>query len=289
MKPKSYIPIYSIDAFKNEEHQLPFQIELFDANRHFDVLYPHKHDFFEILYLTKGSGIHEIDFVEYEIKSNMMFFLSPGQVHNINTSSDVEGFIFLFTSDFYLFNKQNENRLLELPFFYNLSNETPPLCVNNQYEAQFMTTIFSEGIRAFNRNDEYRHETIEALLDLLLVTCERLYPIEQQESKKGKLLVKQFQQLIEQKYDQNMSVSNYAQLLNVTANHLTETVRKITGEKSIDLIKRRTLLEAQKLLTYTDLTITEIAYQLNFKDHSYFARVFKRYFGTSPAEYKKKK
>ena len=285
---ENQIPIYSIDTFKNSAHARPYQIEVFDTHRHFDVIYPHKHDFFEILFLTKGSGIHEIDFIQHEIKENTIFFLSPGQVHNISTSDDVQGYILLFTSDFYLFNKQNKNKLLELPFFYNHSDYTLPLHFSNENEAAFITSIFAKGVEDFNLNDEFSTELIEALLDLILVSCERLYPKTKQISgSKGNLLTKRFLQLIEENYQQNLSVSDYAEFLNVSANHLTETVKKITGQKSNDLIKNRILLEAKKLLTYTDLTVSEVAFELNFKDQSYFSRVFKRYFGHSPQTFKK--
>lgn len=267
-------------------HERPYQVEIFDANRHFDVIYPHKHDFFEILFLTKGSGIHEIDFQNHEIKENTIFFLSPGQVHDIKTSGDVQGFIFLFTSEFYLFNKQNKNRILELPFFYNISNDTPPLHIEDKNDIVFIHSLFERGTHSFSNNSENSDEVIEAILDLLLVTCESLYPYKADiTGHKGKLLVKRFQQLIEENFQFNYNVSHYADLLNVSANHLTETVRKVTGQKSNDLIKSRTLLEAKKLLKFTDLTISEVAFQLNFKDQSYFSRVFKRYFGHSPKEF----
>jgi len=63
MKSKSeYIPVYSLHNFSSsDDGSKQFQIEVFDANRHFSVKYPHRHDFFEVLYLSKGSGFHIID------------------------------------------------------------------------------------------------------------------------------------------------------------------------------------------------------------------------------------
>ena len=64
---KNHIPVYSLDKFNvAEEQSSQYQVEVFDANRHFSVSYPHKHDFYEVLYLSEGSGFHIIDSNEAE-------------------------------------------------------------------------------------------------------------------------------------------------------------------------------------------------------------------------------
>src|SRR5210317_2576986 len=110
------IPVYSLHNFSSsgKESQL-FQVEIFDANRHFSVEYPHRHDFFEVLYLSKGSGFHVIDGNKYKITPPCAFFMSPGQAHKIEFSNDIEGYIFIFTAEFYLINRNNQNRLIEFP------------------------------------------------------------------------------------------------------------------------------------------------------------------------------
>lgn len=113
------IPIYTIKNFAQTSNQsILYQVERFDITRDFKVTYPHRHDnFFEILFLTHGKGSHTIDFQQYEVKPYSVFFLSPGQIHELDLHPDVCGYIFLFTSDFYCFNKTETNKLFELPFF----------------------------------------------------------------------------------------------------------------------------------------------------------------------------
>ncbi len=132
MENKTQIPVYSLDKFKskNDKRNL-YQVELFDANRHFQVSYPHKHDFYEILYLSKGSGYHIIDSNKYEIRPPCIFFLSPGQAHKVELSDDIDGYIFIFTSEFYLLNQKNKNRLLEFPFFFSVEQINPPIYLRN--------------------------------------------------------------------------------------------------------------------------------------------------------------
>lgn len=284
---KKSIPLYSIDRFQNKsDHPKPYKIELFDKNRDFKVTYPHRHDFYEILFLTQGSGIHTIDFQEYQVKPNSVFFLSPGQIHSLQLSQDIQGYIFVFTSEFYLLNKQDKNKLLELPFFYNIANSYRPLYLDNS-DASPIVDFFKKAIDENDKNMDDSPDFIRSILDILLITFSRLYPVDSNEkSKKSNLLVKRFKQLIEEKFHENKSVKEYADLLAVTPNHLSETVKTLTGRTSTDLINDKMILEVKRMLMHTDLTVSEVAYQLNFADQSYFSRYFKKNTGLTPIEFR---
>ncbi|PIB35596.1 hypothetical protein BFP72_09425 [Reichenbachiella sp. 5M10] len=281
------IPIYSLDKFKPVAGSaLPFQVEVFDANRHFEVQYPHRHDFFEVLFLTQGSGIHVIDSNEYEIKPPCVFFLSPGQTHKLELSKDVDGYIFLFTAEFYLLDRSNKNKLLEFPFFFNLKQENPPLLLVEESDTQFLKGLFRQGAKVME--EEKSQEFANSLLDLILNTCERLYPREQRAIAKGKghLMVKRFRELIEEKYQLNLSIKQYAEELNVTENHLTHTVKELTGKTSKELVFDKQVLEIKRLLKHSDLSVSEISMQLGFKDQSYFSKFFKKFTGQTPNAYR---
>lgn len=284
---KKSVPLYSIDQFqKKSDQKKQYEIEVFHKNRDFKVSYPHRHDFYEILFLTEGSGTHTIDLDEHIIKPNTIFFLSPGQIHDLVLSQDIKGFIFLFTAEFYLINKQDQNKLLELPFFYHISGNSLPLYLKKEEAANFID-LFEQAIEENKNNQDDSSEIIRSLLDILLVKCKRCYPIDVDEkSKKSNLLVKRFKQLIEEKYQENLSVKEYAELLSVTANHLSETVKNLTGRTPTDLINDKMILEIKRLLIHTELTVSEIAFQLHFVDQSYFSRYFKKQTGISPGDFR---
>lgn len=283
------IPIYNIGNFAQKSNAIIlYQVELFDRSRDFKVTYPHRHDnFFEILFLTKGNGTHTIDFQQYEVKPNSVFFLSPGQIHELDLSPDVQGYIFLFTSDFYLFNKTEINKLVELPYFFHETLASPPLYLENNLEISELENWFKKACIENNSTQLDKNEVVRAYLDLILVFCKRKYiqPLGIDEKlQKGRLLVKKFKQLIEQHCSENLSIKQYADLLFVTPSHLSEIVKSITGRTSTDLINDRMVLEIKRLLKYSDLTITEIAYKLNFSDQSYFAKYVKKLTGFAPKE-----
>jgi AraC family transcriptional regulator, transcriptional activator of pobA len=259
-------------------------------NRHFSVKYPHRHDFFEVLYLSRGSGFHIIDGNKYEIQPPCVFFMSPGQAHKIEFSSDIEGYIFIFTSEFYLINQSNQNRLIEFPFFFSIRQENRPLILESSEDIVFLETLFKKGIAEIAKGENYSVELLRSVLDLILTSCAILYKTDENllTKSKGNVVVKRFLQLVEENFQNNLSVNEYADKLAITPNHLTQTVNQLTGKTSSQIIKSKQVLEIKRLLVHTNLTVTEIANQLNFPDQSYFTKFFKRETGFSPLQYRSK-
>ncbi|MCK3685468.1 AraC family transcriptional regulator [Maribellus sp. YY47] len=284
------IPVYSLRSFsKQERESQQFQVEVFDAHRHFSVKYPHRHDFFEVLYLAKGTGFHVIDGNKYEIKPPCVFFMSPGQAHKIEFSHDIEGFIFIFTPEFYLIDYNNPNRLIEFPFFFTIRQDNPPLLLQNNADVLFIESLFKKGIAELERSEGFSIELLRSLLDLILHFCAASYATDESIlSGKGHVIVKKFYQLVEENYAKNLSVAQYADLMALTPNHLTQTVTRLTGKTSSEIIKAKQILEIKRLLVHTGLSVSEIAVQLNFADQSYFAKFFKRETGLSPMQYRAK-
>ena len=284
----SNIPIYGLDNFSssNNPHK-GFQVEVFDANRHFSVEYPHRHDFYEVLYLSGGSGYHIIDSNKYKIEPPCVFFMTPGQTHKLELSQDIDGYIFLFARDFYLLNQSDKNKLLSFPFFHAVTRQNPPLLLSNTEDNIFLKNLFIRGsnyVKSFTATDEI----IRSLLDLILLTCTQLYPREYNvlPNNKGHITVKKFMLLIEVNYQQNLKVNDYANMLSITANHLTQLVKQITGKTTNEILQEKNILEIKRQLLYTNLTVTEIASQMNFADQSYLTKYFKKCTGQTPLQYR---
>jgi AraC-like DNA-binding protein/mannose-6-phosphate isomerase-like protein (cupin superfamily) len=289
MDKTNQIPVYSLQAFSSPERQSQqFQVELFDAKRHFQVKYPHRHDFFEVLFLHHGSGFHVIDSNKYEIKPPCMFFLSPGQAHKLELSHDIDGYIFIFTSDFYQLDRSNQNRLIEFPFFYTIHQNNPPLLFNDWEDVTFLDSVFKKAITLVENKAIENPELFRSFLDLILNYSANLYPIDENLLVKGKghLLVKRFYQLLEEKYRENLTVNDYASHLSVTPNHLTQTLKLLTGKTSLEVIKSKQLMEIKRLLVHTNLGVSEISNLMNFADQSYFTKFFKRETGMLPLLYR---
>ena len=95
-----------------------------------------------------------------------------------------------------------------------------------------------------------------------------------------------FKSLLNKKYKEITSVNDFANLLNITPNYLNIIVKETTGLTANELLHKRIILEAKRLLINNQLDIVQIAFELGFKDGSYFARFFKRSTGLSPTEFR---
>lgn len=282
------IPVYSLQSFiQKNAYNTYFQIEPFDANRHFQVAYPHRHDFYELLFLHTGSGFHIIDSNTYEIKPPCVFFLSPGQAHKLELSKDVEGYIFLFTTEFYALFDFNKNKLLEFPFFFSVEQSNPPLYIKNNSDYTFFKELF---IRAFSESNtsQPNMEVIHAILQLLLLSCNQLYTKNTKEftPKKSQIIVKKFLLALEETYIYNYNIDFYAKQLAITSNHLSQIVKQITGKSTISIIQEKRLIEIKRLLLHTDMSIGHIAEHLYFNDISYMTKFFKKYMKITPLLYR---
>ena len=151
---------------------------------------------------------------EYEIKPPCLFFLSPGQAHKLELSKDINGYIFIFTNEFYLLDKSNKNKLLEFPFFFTVDQQNSPLFIESEKDKEFLISLFKRGTRIM-KSGEHDDDTIHAILDLILCTCAELYPeeIKVGEKQKSHVLVKRFREVLEENYHNNPSIKELAETI----------------------------------------------------------------------------
>lgn len=102
----------------------------------------------------------------------------------------------------------------------------------------------------------------------------------------GSSLARRFEALIEQHYRQHLGIGEYAGLLGVSPTHLSRVMKQATGRPASAAISERVMREARRNLTYSNLSISEIAYQLGFTDPAYFSRVFARETGQPPSAFR---
>ena len=110
--------------------------------------------------------------------------------------------------------------------------------------------------------------------------------IENPDRSRAKEYFTQFTQLLGQHYKHERSVGFYARQLCITPKYLTTLIKRISGKSASEWIDSFVILEAKTLLKYSDMSVQEIAYALNFPNQSFFGSYFKRNTGMSPSHYK---
>lgn len=243
--------------------------------------FPHRHNFYMICLIIKGSGTHIIDFEKIDIKANRVFFLKPEQVHFWEVQPKSELAVVQFSEDFMteLFN------VINIPSI-NTSFES---FIDLQPE---IASLFFEIIKKIEyenvQNKLNSTKIIQANIFILLSEIERLIKSDLiQRTKSNKyIILDSFKNLLNKKRKELTSVNEYANLLSITPNYLNIIVKETTGLTANELIQKRIILEAKRLLINIHLDIAQIAFELGFKDASYFARFFKRSTGLSPTQFR---
>ncbi len=287
------IPNNYIDTLELIWNELPVNFA-FATMEQLDILSdgiadePHRHNYYTVIWPTKSGGKHIIDFKEYSIIKDRIFFVSPFQVHQVITEREPTGFVLLFTPDFLSKHSINENFISNLKLFKK-ADETPPLEISQQ-KSNLLKGFIDEISNSFSNGGAMSQEVIGAYLKLFLIECNNLcdglVDSNTQNVEVETNIVKSFKDLLENKYQKHHQVKDYADLLNVTPNYLNEVIKNSVNASAKELIQERLILEAKRLLLFTSNSIKEIGFLLGFEDPSHFSKFFKNNSGVSLQEFR---
>jgi AraC-like DNA-binding protein/mannose-6-phosphate isomerase-like protein (cupin superfamily) len=250
----------------------------------------HRHDFYTIYWIKKGQVLHTIDTIVHPVKQNTLFLLAPGQVHKMEFSEKVEGYMIAFQENFMCLKEQSATQMgINSTLFFN-NQFSSVITLTPEYEKDFEMLVHMMMKELMVKAVEYE-TAIHGLLRYFLVLASRIKGSsiiatpEQHASHNGSLFL-QFRSLIDEQYTTIKNVSDYADLLHVKPVLLNEVSKQLSGITAGEHIRNRVILEAQRYLYNTDLSAKEIAYKLGFDDPHYFSRFFKKYTSQTPSEFK---
>jgi len=244
---------------------------------------PHKHrNYYELIFLTQGAGFHTIELEVHEVVAPVIFFLRPNQVHCWDFTQIPKGFVLLFREDLF-------KEVSHLPggIFSSVSQLPTLLRLVDTRQSDYLVRLM------LNMEEDYmRQPTAHTLLTTSLhlvfqklASWEGMHP---SHSHSDLAIVARFRKMIEADFPERQAIRTYAELLHLNEKKLNQACKTVLGKNASQVIQERLLLEAKRLLMYTDLSITEIGYKLYFHDASHFAKFFKKYTQLTPAIYREK-
>lgn len=243
----------------------------------------HRHDFYFLLVLKTGSGIHEIDFTSYQVADRSIFFMRPGQVHQHSLNAGSSGFLVQFKSDFYHPHDKTSARI-----FRRASS-------NNHYQLKAkaferLQSILHSIYRESHEKQEGYQEVIKANLGIFFVELVR--QLDQKVSTQAKAYeqhrLEEFLELLEHHIFENKQVAYYSNLMNLSSYQLNAITKATMGKTPSELINEYIMLEAKRNLLATSNQVNQIGLHMGFEDVSYFIRFFKKHSGLSPEAFRKK-
>lgn len=253
----------------------------------------HIHSYYQIIWFKDGQGKHFVDFKEYDVQDNSIFFIAKNQVHYFDGNAGYGGILIHFNEPF-LVQKDSE---FEFFLKYNLFNnpyQQPSCCVGSGIDHkldQYLELMKSE---LNNQGSFGQEELLRIYLKAFLIQVQRRktefekaegQPPFQVDEKRLQLM--RFINLIDENYKNGLTVAGYAQAMHMSSRTLAYLTNQLLGKSPSQMVQERIILEAQRMLLHSPLNINQVGYQLGFDDASHFVKYFKNHTGVSPSDFRK--
>lgn len=243
----------------------------------------HRHDSFFVLFLEKGIGEHEIDFTSYKVGDHTLFFMRPGQVHQLILRKGSAGYMMKFTKDFYYPNSKESNQLLR-----KLNNKT--FCKIDIKSFKRLKDNLTYILQEYTEKKENYQDIIKANLAIFFIEFIRQRKHSEKPSTNSSLYTQErldeFIELLETNISTHKQASEYAEMLNLSSYQLNAITKSLLGKTCSEIINEQIILESKRYLLATANQVNQIAYQLGYEDVSYFIRFFKKHTGSSPETFR---
>jgi AraC-like DNA-binding protein len=229
----------------------------------------------------------------YQPRGNYLFFVSPYLVQSyefLGAARNTRCYMLYFKPEFL------GTTLLSQGFPF-LEPRPQPVYPLSDARVPLFEDLFEKMLHEYRNNAAGGLEIIRAYLQILLHQSLRLHNetqpadiITEPPVSRAAEITRRFKALLQSglAHEKDLSLQDYAEQLNVTPKHLSESVKETLGQTATDLIQEKRLLEAKALLAQTDLSAAEIAWRLAFEDPSNFNRFFKRHTGLTPMAFRQR-
>lgn len=247
----------------------------------------HRHaDLVHLLHIRAGQVTLHLDAVQRQLEGPLLIVVPAMTVHGFRFSRDIDGHVITLAKPLaaHLVERlERQGHALDRAAHYPLAG---------QDEASAMAALVAQIDGEYRQPDEGRdallHALIQALAVLVARRAERRRPILPRRHDRGQEHLQRFLALIDAGYAEQPSVESLAASLGMTSAHLNTLCRRLAGRSALQLLHERLLLEAKRQLTYTNMTIGQVADTLGFSEPAYFTRFFKRHTGFSPKAFRQR-
>lgn len=244
-----------------------------------EVREPHRHAYHELIWVREGSGRHLIDGESVEFGPHTLTVIGKGQVHQFERAEGIRGYVVRFDDEWlsgsrrWLFSGQ----------------ACTPLTVPEDDAPRFDAMLDLLRVELERPPGPESAELRSHLLTAALLWAQRWREAQLEgagATSTDVQLHRTFLETLERDFTTSHEARHYAAELGVTTGTLSRTLTRLTGRTTKQLILDRVLMEAGRLLRFSDLSVKEIAARLGFKDQFAFSHAFKRQRGEAPLEFR---
>ncbi len=277
------IPVYTVDVFSAGKSCFWMGELSGIADDYPHLVSPHKQMFYALIHVQEPGGHIIIDHKIIYLTPSKVICIKPGSIVQVDINSRSGGYMICFSESFFSL-RYNSNVLQQFAF---LNPEVPSgVSLSTGYPEKWQSLIVL-------MLDEYQtrcsEQVLRSYLNIILNELDRCsnLPVvgDQVSVRLGKVI--QFEKMVEEHYCEWKTPAVYAAQLYITTNYLNKLCQEYRSITAGELIRKRIILEAQRSLHYTNLSVGEIAGQLGFESLSYFVTFFKKNTGVTPEAFRK--
>ena len=258
-----------------------FDVEFLDVGSIRESTKPHRHEYFEVFWVISGNGNQSIDFVKYDMSPRKMFFITPGQVHDVHELPE-SIYAISFNAEFVSSQVQSQ---LPIDKLFLQNRRDKPYVELDEIGQVHLTNLIKIIEQELSSSEPDRSLMSTLLVAFLRYVMRFLEEEVQSYSLKDTRMVN-ILELIEDNFTNRKDTSFYADRLAMTNKRLNELTKEQFSKTVTQLIHDKIIVEARRLLAFTDKTIKAIGIELGYHDISYFCRFFKRISGITPQKFR---
>jgi len=265
----------------------------YDGNIIHVMEYPCRFDGLLLLYCISGHVKLSVNLNEYEVSSNHLVITTPGKILKVAEmpeKQDLKYIMIAMSPEF-----ASELRIDMKPLINDgvALMETPVIGLEED-NVKLMSQYLSLMADVTKMKGNYQNDALRSLMSSMLCTIAGIWSEKIEEARKtspqstsrSRMIFEQFIRLVSEYHTRYRNVGFYADKLCLTPKYLSKLIKTASGKSAPEWIDAYVILEAKNLLKYSDITIKEIVYRLNFPNQSVFYKFFKARTGMTPSEYR---
>ena len=227
-----------------------------------------------------------IDNIDHVFNTNDIICLT--EFHKVSVDYISDAMMMRWNKSFYCIINHDSEVGCKGILFYG-AHHLPVISLDQSDEETF-STVWKMLEQEMRLQDNLQEEMLQMMLKRILILCTRKFK-EQTDpsaiSSEQSNIIREYHFLVEQHFKSKHSVAEYADLLFKSPKTLSNLFKKLGSKSPLQFIKDRRMLEARRLLKYTDMSVSEVAYNLGFSEVQSFSRFFKKEQGISPVDFRR--
>jgi len=248
---------------------------------------PHRASFYSIIWFKAGDVVHQVDFSPINIQANTFLFVRKDAIQFFDHEHSFNSQVLIFTETFFCINETDHQFLKSSVLFNDFKNECTAVSIKVTPALQSLWSMMTAEFA--HSTDPYRTRLLKNYLYSFLLTAERERNHDGFQQLVPNIQLTQlilFKEELEQHFRDQKSIAFYAEKLAITSKVLTNATLKTVGKTPKQMTDERVILEAKRMLVYSNDSGKMIGFNLGFAEPTNFVKFFKKQTGLTPSAFR---